>query len=291
MQNCALEHLTLGNLPAIKVKNALASATLLLQGAQVIQYQTQGQAALFWENPAAIYELGTAVRQGIPVCWPWFGQFEKNPPEVQQSFERSAHKEAHGFARHTLWSLDRHDHNNEGTMLLLVLNDTPANFPLRLSLEVNIGKQLQLKLRTENTSSLTMHFSQALHSYFAIKNITQTQVHGLENCHYFDAVDAWREKVQDGPLGFQSETDRVYFNTAETLNIVEAPGRTIRLSSRGSASTVVWNPWHEKSLKMSQMPKDAYQKFLCVETANAAMDSISLAAGQSHTLQLNISTH
>jgi glucose-6-phosphate 1-epimerase len=32
------------------------------------------------------------------------------------------------------------------------------------------------------------------------------------------------------------------------------------------------------------MDNDAYQRFICVETANAADDSIELAPGEAHTL-------
>lgn len=291
MQNHRIEHFSLGNIPAIKISNDFADATLLLQGAQLIQYQAKNQPALFWENTEACFELGHAVRQGIPVCWPWFGQFEKNPPGVQKSFEQVARKEAHGFARAALWTLEACHHNNEGSQVVFALNNQNPQIPLSLSLHYHIGRTLRLKLITRNHSQQSVEFSQALHSYFAVENISHTQVQGLEDCHYFDALDDWQEKVQRGPVNFQSECDRVYFNTADVMHIAEHSGRKIRLHSTGSASAVVWNPWLEKSLTMSQMPKEAYKKFLCVETANAASDTIHLTPGEQHNLLLDISAN
>lgn len=291
MQNNRVERFSLGNIPAIKVSNDFAEATLLLQGAQLLQYQAKDQTALFWENPETCFELGCAVRQGIPVCWPWFGQFEKNPYGVQKSFEQVTHKEAHGSARSALWSLETCHQNSEGTQVIFVLKEPSSNFPLTLCLRYHVGRTLSLTLITTNHSQMPVEFSQALHSYFAVENITHTQVQGLEECRYFDALDAWHEKIQHGPLNFQAECDRVYFNTPDSLLITDQSGRTIRLKSTGSTSAVVWNPWREKSLTMSQMPKDAYKKFLCVETANAATDSIRLPAGQQHCLSLEISSN
>lgn len=291
MQNHHVEHFNLGNIPALKISNDFADATIILQGAQLIQYQAKGQSTLFWENPAACFELGRAVRQGIPVCWPWFGQFEKNPPGVQRSFEHLAHKETHGFARAELWTLETCHQNNEGSEVVFVLNNQNPQIPLSLSLHYHIGRTLSLKLVTRNHSQMPVEFSQALHSYFAVENISHTQVQGLEDCHYFDALDDWQEKIQHGPVNFQAECDRVYFNTPDVMHIAEHSGRKIRLHSTGSASAVVWNPWLEKSLTMSQMPKEAYKKFLCIETANAASNSICLAPGKQHNLLLNISAN
>lgn len=290
MAHSTIEYTFCGNIPAVEVKNDFAQATVLLQGAQVIQFQAHGYEPLLWHNAHVSFEGGQPVRQGIPVCWPWFGNFDKNPQTVQRCFNYLTHKDAHGFARNKLWTLSNGFHDSEGTTLICTLHDLPDHFPLRPTLKFFIGKTLQLTLSTQNHVSETVHFSQALHTYFSVSDIHATEVLGLEHCAYLDALDQWQKKTQHGPLFFAAETDRVYLNTPDELRIKNEHNNMLRLQTQGSASTVIWNPWLEKSQHMSQMPPDAYRNFLCVETANAASDTISLDAGQIHTLELVISS-
>jgi D-hexose-6-phosphate mutarotase len=56
----------------------------------------------------------------------------------------------------------------------------------------------------------------------------------------------------------------------------------------GSDSTVVWNPWIEKTAGMSDMAADSWQEMICVETANAADNAIELRPGSTHKLSARI---
>jgi D-hexose-6-phosphate mutarotase len=60
--------------------------------------------------------------------------------------------------------------------------------------------------------------------------------------------------------------------------------RTILITSTGSRSTVVWNPWIEKAEKMGDFGDEGPWPMVCVETANAAEDVITLPAGETHRL-------
>ena len=53
----------------------------------------------------------------------------------------------------------------------------------------------------------------------------------------------------------------------------------------GSRTTVVWNPWIEKAIRMNDFGDDEYKRMVCVETTNADTDVISLAPGSTHTLE------
>ncbi len=46
---------------------------------------------------------------------------------------------------------------------------------------------------------------------------------------------------------------------------------------------VVWNPWAEKGAAFGDMGDEGYRNMLCVETTNAAADTVSLAPGESFT--------
>ena len=66
--------------------------------------------------------------------------------------------------------------------------------------------------------------------------------------------------------------------------------RQIRVTKNGSTSTVVWNPWIEKSEKMGDMGDEGYLHMVCVENANAAEDVVTLAPGAEHHLWVRYTT-
>jgi glucose-6-phosphate 1-epimerase len=51
---------------------------------------------------------------------------------------------------------------------------------------------------------------------------------------------------------------------------------------------VLWNPWIDKALRLSQFAEDAWQHMLCIETANVWNDCVQLAPNESHGLDLTL---
>ncbi|MOA42482.1 Aldose 1-epimerase [compost metagenome] len=49
---------------------------------------------------------------------------------------------------------------------------------------------------------------------------------------------------------------------------------------------MLWNPWIDKAQRLSQFAEDAWQRMLCIETANVLDDCVQLAGGESHSLEL-----
>jgi glucose-6-phosphate 1-epimerase len=64
--------------------------------------------------------------------------------------------------------------------------------------------------------------------------------------------------------------------------------RRIIVEKSGSDSTVVWNPWIDKTKGMSDMASDDWKGLICVETANAADNAVHLSPGASHKLTASI---
>ena len=230
-------------------------------------------------SPLSRYGDRRAIRGGVPVCWPWFGDDLSG-----------AGRSAHGFARNRVWKLIKvQQKENDGIVLTLCLSKELQDEALwrcnyNLTMTIDIGEQLTLSLTTENLDSECFVLSQALHTYFAVGDIQQTKISGLHDRQYLDKIESFREKRQQGDVCFAGETDRVYLNSPQKL-FIEDPSwsRRIAITSAGSQSTVIWNPW-EKASDLTDMHSDAYRYFVCVETANAASDSITLFPGQSHTL-------
>ena len=92
-------------------------------------------------------------------------------------------------------------------------------------------------------------------------------------------------------MTFSGETDRIYLDTPQQLSIVDPDwSRTLELTSRGSRSAVIWNPWIDKTATLGDMAADGWQRMLCIETANVMEDIITLAPGASHTLGVSIAS-
>ena len=263
-----------------EVSNSHATARIALQGAHLLTFQPSGEQPLIWLSPEAKLASGKSVRGGVPVCWPWFG-----PHAEQKSYP------GHGFARTVPWRLDRASQLDDGRTELefvLVGNATSREqwpHASELRQRITIGKTLRHELITSNLSEQAITIGQALHTYFQVGDLRQCHVAGLEGCDYIDKVAGMSRASQQGPVRFAGEVDRIYLNTPARCEIVDpALNRRIVIEAQGSHSTVVWTPWAEKAAQMGDLGPDGYLNMLCVETANAAEDVISIAPGAQHRL-------
>ncbi|MGD9787426.1 MAG: D-hexose-6-phosphate mutarotase [Sulfuricellaceae bacterium] len=263
-----------------EIANPLGSASIALEGGQILTWAPKDQEAVVWLSPQAKYTAGKSLRGGIPVCWPWFG-----PHATESAFP------AHGFARNKPWDVASSEQLTDGaTRLTLKLQqdqETAAWWPHRaeLTLTVTVGAVLRIELATRNLGNQPLTLSEALHTYFHVSDIGAVSVNGLEGCAFLDKVDGGARKTQDGAVTIVGEVDRVYLGTTATA-VIHDPGlkRRIRIAKSGSRSTVVWNPWAEKGAKFGDMGDDGYRRMLCVETANALDDAVTVAPGDTHVL-------
>lgn len=259
-------------LPVAEITTGDATARVAVQGGQVLEWQPHGHKPVIWVSKAAVYEAGKGVRGGVPVCWPWFGPRAGNP--------------AHGFVRTRMWQVRETRQDATGTLTLtLGIRDDEATRALwphgfDLELVVTVGATLRMELVTRNTGTEAFEITQALHTYFHVGDIHQTRVDGLAGVDYLDKVQDFARLTQQGAVSFSGETDRVYLDTGADC-VIEDPAlqRGIRIAKTGSRTTVVWNPWSEKEKGFADMAAGEYAAMLCVETANAADDIVSVPAG------------
>ena len=280
-------------LPGWRLRFGAAQLDICQQGAQILSYFPDiEQPPLIWLSDCAEYQQGQGVRGGVPVCWPWFGDIQRNPEAVQKT--TTADAPFHGLARTVDWQLLDSSAEGDAVRLTLQLDASQglADWPhaAMLQLQIELGERLTIGLQNHNLGSQPLAISQALHTYFAVSDIRQVTVQGLENCPYHETLEDWQLREQDGALSFSGETDRVYLHVPEHLQIVDAGWqRRIHLRTQGSHSAIVWNPWIEKAQTLSGFASAAWQQMLCIENANVLDDHIMLAAGARHSLQLQLS--
>ena len=276
-----------GDIPVIEIKNDQASATISLQGAHLLRWKPHNEDDVIWLSKDATFAKGKSIRGGIPICWPWFGAHESN-----DSFP------AHGFARTVLWQVvDTQKISSDETQITFRLStnqldkDIQKMWPQETVAEyrLTIAKTLTLELTTFNKSNETITLGQALHTYFNIEDISNTTVYGLEGKTYLDKPDNFNSKIQNGPITINNEVDRVYLDTADDVTI-DNKKRKMIIKKQGSNSTIVWNPWKDVADKMGDLGEDGYQKMLCVESANAADDTVNINPGDSYTLLVTYET-
>jgi glucose-6-phosphate 1-epimerase len=271
--------------PAVRVSSKNASGLVYLQGAHLAAWQPAGQDPVIWMSENAVYAAGKALRGGVPICFPWFGAHAEH-----------AEFPAHGFARTHAFEYRgaRLDATKRPELELVLVSDeqTKAWFPYAFTarLRVALGKNLGLEFSVTNRDSQPFTFEEALHSYFAVADVTQTSVRGLEGARYVDKV---REQsvFTEGPreLRFVAETDRVY-ESSGTCTIDDRAGkRSLVIEKENSGATVVWNPWRERAAQMSDLGAAAWPGMLCVESANVGKTRVTLAPGESHQLRLAVS--
>ncbi|WP_236237597.1 D-hexose-6-phosphate mutarotase [Pseudomonas faucium] len=284
-----------GELNCWRISSDHAELLIAQQGAQILSYQRVGEPPLLWLSDQAIFRQGKSVRAGVPVCWPWFGNLQRNPQAVQAMYH-AEQAPAHGLARTRDWQLLGIEEAGSELRIEFGLPEAQGELPgwphdVELKLRVVLGDALELSLTSHNRGNAPVTISQALHSYFAVSDVRQARVEGVEGLSYIETLADWEQRQQQGALAFAGETDRIYLDTPPTLSIVDPHwNRRITLASSGSRSAVIWNPWTERAKELADMADDGWQRMLCIETANVWEDVVTLAPGKSVALSVSISS-
>ncbi|MDO4769358.1 MAG: D-hexose-6-phosphate mutarotase [Brachymonas sp.] len=258
------------------------TAAISLHGAQVLSWRTahhdayhtfQERERLYLSsriNWQAVAQGRSAIRGGIPICWP---QFNRRGPLPK-----------HGVARLLPWKLQAQ--TADSATLRLRHTDVPPHllhsqpktagepceplwlhaFEATLLVKLTAGS-LSLRLRVRNTGNNTIPFTTAFHGYLATAQIAQTRITGAEDIRYRDARPNANPShpVQQGPIRFAGEVDRVYPAFGATLTCGDASVRSQQSASLGQ--TVIWIPHAALCARLLDLPPYAWQHFVCIEAA------------------------
>ena len=272
-----------GEMPKIEVSTDWASAEVYLHGAQVIDFQKKGDAPMLFLSQCSPFAENKPIRGGIPLIFPWFGSREGMP--------------SHGFARVAAWDLHEASTLPEGGVTLrfsLPQHSMRATFPpFMANYVVTVTDRLTLELIITNASGdQPLAFETCLHSYFAVGDISEIEIAGLKGASYLDAGDNLAPRTESAdPIRINSEVDRIYYDTRAPVEIVDPKlRRRIRIEKAGGLSTVLWNPWLQKSQQMPDLGNDEYRQMVCVESGNVGPNRLVLPPGKTSLLKVTLSS-
>lgn len=264
-----------GGLPKVLIETPWSAAEIYLHGAHVTHFQKKGEAPLLFLSQASEFLSDKPIRGGVPVIFPWFGPREGLP--------------AHGYARTVAWNLTATQLLNDGGVRLVFV--LPPMESYHVEYVVTVAESLSLELIIRNDSERDAVFESCLHTYFQISAIDLISITGLIDTIYHDKLTDVKLLETALAIHIGREVDRVYHDTTATVEIHDPElKRTIRVEKSGSQSTVVWNPWIEKSQRMADFGDDEYLQMVCVESGNLAQNQVTLPPGECTALKVVVSS-
>lgn len=274
---------THNNLPIVQIHHPSGSQLLVyLFGAHIFSWNLGDQREVLFMSDSAIFDNATPIRGGIPLVFPQFG---------------GGDLPSHGFARRSVWSI----HSMEVDTLVLKLTDNESTrnmwnnnkFTLLYSIKLE-ADSITTSLCVENQGDKPFNFQALLHTYFLLRNIKHTTLNGLSGKMFTDKLkDNLQPFVQpEGqPVVFDREIDRIFIDAPSTVTLEGLALSNINHGENNNASTtcyalngkdgsvtidinvdggsghdiVVWNPWIDKSKRMTDFSDDEYHNMCCVE--------------------------
>jgi len=264
-----------------RVETAHATAAISIFGGQLLSFVPRGGEELFWLSPTP-HPLPAPIRGGVPVCWPYFarqGQTGDLP--------------SHGLVRTLTWALRDARHEDDGAVSLTLAPPVIESLPLRLVMQLRIGHRLEQALVTDNPGDEAVVFTQALHNYFRVSDALEVEVDGLDGLTYLDKLDNGLEYRQHGEWNLRDprdpgRSDRIYTGTAGRYVLRDRAGsRSIRMTTEGSRSAVLWNPGEMIAQQLADIGP-GWREYVALEAGNVGPDLVELAAGGRHVLKQSI---
>ncbi|UAA40424.1 D-hexose-6-phosphate mutarotase [Paraneptunicella aestuarii] len=271
-----------GNNQILCIDNQHASMKLSLFGAQVFSFvpKHDGRERL-WLSPLTHLDGSETIRGGTPLCWPWF---------ANQFPQGSSVLPAHGFVRNQYWQMISCEEDTNGTHLVLECPNTSAQgFPYsaKLTVEITVSSELEIKLITENIGDEAFNITAALHTYFAVDDLSSYFIYGVTG-EYLDKTRAMNRFTTPSNYQLSEETDRIHYSDSRAIALCNHDGsQKTEITQEGHDSIVIWNPWQEEARKVSNIPDADYVKFVCIEAA--VTQELSIVPGEQHQLIQRIS--
>ncbi|KAB7745117.1 D-hexose-6-phosphate mutarotase [Nostocoides sp. F2B08] len=258
------------------------TGSVLDHGAHVMEWQPRDERPVVFTSDAAVYAQDTAIRGGVPVCFPWFGP-GREPGSPY----------GHGFARTTTWHQVGNDVTDDAQTVTYRLSQDDATddywpHAYWALLTARFSTNLTVSLAVTNLDSVAFSYEAALHTYLCVDDIRRVRIEGLDGASYVDKTADMQVREQSGDLTFWQETDSVYASPGPVRVLDPVAGREITVSTEGASHIVVWNPWEEKAAGLPDLGPGEWERFVCVEAGRVFDGAVVLDPGESHTLSTTI---
>lgn len=261
-----------------------AQATIYRYGATVTDFTTASGRQLLWTSSKAKLDGTKAIRGGIPLAFPQFGQPNKAMAQ-------------HGFARTSVWEIvegpndqiDLPEIDNPAICAFRLTQEIATHeawpFPYEVEYTVAIGAEKMVNIfSVRNTGDEPFTFQCLIHTYFNIEDIEVASVTGFQGALMYDKVGPTPDDSE--PDGHQQiligeNVDRIYVprddEPLEDPCVIYTPSGNIAVGREAvsvdadgnttavAPDTVVWNPWIAKAEAMADFEEGGWQRMLCVE--------------------------
>ena len=267
-------------------------------GATVISFKTaDNRECLFLSRDAKLQSRNRAIRGGIPLCFPQFGQPDKSMPQ-------------HGFLRTNFWKVDESSvyDNDSGAGISLTLDlkdaensrggkwdeNTTLDCTATFTIKVDAFK-MTTELEIKNTAGEKFDFQALQHTYFRVENgaaydPNECYVKGLQGYKVSDKITNEEYSLGADPIVLEGNVDRVYAppngKDVVSVSIGVGGGKVMKLTASGTCddsavpvSCVVWNPYKEKAEEMSDFGSDQVSGFSCNIMVHCAVSDSSCLFG------------
>lgn len=246
----------------ILLETATASCKISLYAAHVLSWTVKGKEQLFLSSKAVLDSPPTAIRGGIPLCWPQFGGFD---------VAEGAPGKKHGFVRNSPgWEIA--EKQADSCVLTLTPDDEmmvvwPHKFLLRYSISIQ-GASLKLALEVVNTSDAPLEFTGCLHSYWRCSDVAMCTVQGLQGTKVDVGIGTSFSgvSVEDRhAVPFQGEVEMIFADATDAVMLMEAGQPRLKVTKSNWDGWVLWNIGAEKAGGMKDLGDGEWIKYVCVE--------------------------
>jgi D-hexose-6-phosphate mutarotase len=204
---------------SLKRDDGLASISFCLAGGHLTSWVCKDEEQLFMSKKAVFVPGKTAIRGGIPICWPAFN--DRNLPAGKHGIVRTSEKwvvEALGMEGKDPYVVLTHPtvffEVDSATKAITGYHFEPppsqAAVPASLSLKFSLlPSTLRLEMSVRNDGSSAFAFSTVLHSYFSVNKMPVT-VKGLQGLSGFLDGKPFTDKEPAVAITGATETQRLY---------------------------------------------------------------------------------
>jgi len=247
-----------------------ATCSVSVYAAQVLSWcLPDAGEQLFVSSQAVLGTPGTAIRGGVPICWPQFGTFQtaEGAPGLK-----------HGFVRQSgLWQVCEASEDAVSLRLIpdeAMLQQWSGKFDFVYTVSLD-ARSLCLTMEVTNTGSEAMEFTGCLHTYFRCDECKDCTVRGLKgekvdigigDSFRGDQLEERKEVTFDG----KKEEQLLYGGAADAVVIADGGRQRLRLTKSNMPDWVIWNIGDDNRSTLKDLGEGEQHRYICVEPGFAS---------------------